>query len=116
MANLGERLRAIFLQHCPRCLKGKVYHGLIAMYETCPVCGYRFEREQGYFLGAMYASYFLAVPVVGLLAWAINVWIVPQWSLFAATFLATPPFLLSVPLIYRYSRVIWMHIDPPPPV
>jgi uncharacterized protein (DUF983 family) len=113
MATWGERFGAIFRQRCPRCLEGKVFRGLIAMHETCPSCGHRFEREPGYFIGAMYASYFLAVPTVGLLAWAINVWVVPQWSLEWAIVLATPPFLLVVPLIFRYSRVIWMHIDPP---
>jgi uncharacterized protein (DUF983 family) len=113
MASWAQRFRAIFAQRCPRCLQGRVFRGLVTMNETCPACGYRFEREPGYFLGAMYASYFLAVPVVGLLTWAINVWLVPQWSLEKAIFLATPPFLLLVPFIFRYSRVIWMHIDPP---
>ena len=32
------------------------------MFERCPVCGLKFEREQGYFLGAMYVSYALAIP------------------------------------------------------
>lgn len=110
---LARRLGAILLQRCPRCLKGKVFRGFVEMYETCPLCGYRFEREQGYFLGAMYASYFMAVPMVGLITWAISTWIVPDWRLEYAILLATPPFLLTVPIIFRYSRVIWMHIDPP---
>ena len=114
MSRLGERLRAIFRQRCPRCLKGKVFAGLVRMNENCPECGYHFEREQGYFLGAMYASYFLAVPAVGLLTWAINEWLVPNWTLEMAIFLAAPPFILMSPLIFRYSRVIWMHMDPPP--
>src|SRR3712207_2725300 len=98
MATWGQRLRAIVLQRCPRCLQGRVFHGLLTPRETCPVCGHRFEREPGYFIGAMYASYFLAVPTVGLLAWGINVWLVPDWSLEWAVVLATPPFLLLVPL------------------
>src|SRR5262245_28774913 len=110
MAGLGRRLVAILRLRCPRCLEGKVFRGLIAMNETCPVCGHRFEREPGYFLGAMYASYFIAVPVVGLMAWAISAWIVPEWSMEWAILLATPPFLVLVPFIFRYSRVLWMHI------
>ena len=27
------------------------------MYERCPECDLKYEREQGYFLGAMYFSY-----------------------------------------------------------
>ena len=32
------------------------------MYEPCPACGFQFGREPGYFTGAMFASYALAVP------------------------------------------------------
>lgn len=108
-----RRFQAIFLLRCPGCLEGKTFRTLVQMYETCPTCGHRFEREQGYFLGAMYASYFLSIPTVGLLAWALHLWVVPQWSLEWAIVLAMPPFLLAVPFLFRYSRVIWMHIDPP---
>src|SRR5437899_10038697 len=55
----GARLWSIVRLRCPRCFDGKVFRGSFQMNETCPVCGMRFEREQGYFLGAMYASYFL---------------------------------------------------------
>jgi hypothetical protein len=34
-----------------------VFHGLMSMYERCPNCDHKFEREAGYFYGAMYASY-----------------------------------------------------------
>ena len=113
MAGFWKRMGAIFRQRCPRCLKGKVFGGFIKMNENCPECGYHFEREQGYFLGAMYASYFLSVPAVGLLTWAINEWLVPSWTLEQAIFLAAPPFILVSPLLFRYSRVVWMHMDPP---
>ena len=43
------------------------------MNDPCPVCGLVFEREPGYFLGAMYFSYALAVfiiaPLFILLYW-----------------------------------------------
>lgn len=80
------------------------------MNETCPACHYRFEREPGYFVGAMYFSYALAIPtyaglVLGLAAW------VPGLSLFWALLAALPPFLLLVPIIFRYSRIGWMYFD-----
>ena len=111
-------LTAILHGVCPRCRQGKIYRrsflrSWLDMYDRCPNCGLHYEREQGYFLGAMYASYFLSVPAVGLLTWAINVWLVPEWTLEKAIFLAAPPFILMSPLIFRYSRVIWMHLDPP---
>jgi hypothetical protein len=38
------------------------------MNERCPYCGLKFEREQGYFLGAMYFSYCIATVAILLLA------------------------------------------------
>ena len=60
---------------CPRCLAGRVYRGLLTMNERCPQCGLTFEREPGYFTGAMYASYLLALPLVFaifLILWAFS--------------------------------------------
>ena len=79
------------------------------MLESCPVCGLQFEREQGYFLGAMYVSYLVSIPPVGLLVMLI-------WKLtgrltdvsIAAAFLAYLPF---VPVVARFARIVWMYID-----
>ena len=38
------------------------------MHERCPVCDLKFEREAGYFLGAMYVSYGLALVIIALIA------------------------------------------------
>ena len=38
------------------------------MFERCPVCDLRFEREPGYFMGAMYISYVLGLLVIAVFA------------------------------------------------
>src|SRR5215467_6398474 len=106
----------ILHQRCPRCRTGKIFRssiflGFPNMNETCPVCGLRFEREQGYFLGAMYVSYLLASVVLGVLMVLIHWLFVPDWKLEYALILAAPPFFLLVPMLFRYSRVIWIHFD-----
>jgi hypothetical protein len=80
------------------------------MRRACPVCGLKFEREPGYFLGSMYISYALAVLVIGLLMflWAL---LFPTLSYLTIFFIAAVAFLPFVPFIFRYSRVIWMHFD-----
>jgi uncharacterized protein (DUF983 family) len=60
-------LAAVLRERCPRCLQGHVFRGLIAMNERCPVCGYAFTRESGYFYGAVVFSYTIAVAVYGAL-------------------------------------------------
>lgn len=79
------------------------------MTEACPVCGLRFLREAGYFLGAMYISYGLGVATV--LPVAVVLAVVLQWHLAIVLPLAVLQTLLSVPLLLRYSRVIWLHAD-----
>jgi hypothetical protein len=58
-------MRGILQQLCPRCRAGKIFRKSVwlfpGMYERCPVCGLKFEREDGYFLGAMYISYALGI-------------------------------------------------------
>lgn len=76
---------------------------------ACPGCGLPFERENGYFLGAMMVSYFLGafsvIPTLLLLRFAFEA------ELF--TLIAIP--CLQVvgmnPLLFRYSRVIWLYMD-----
>ena len=51
---LGDaRLR----QRCPRCFRGRIFRGLFALNDPCPVYGELFRREEGTFLGPMYVSY-----------------------------------------------------------
>ena len=113
MIPMARRLRAVFLQRCPRCLEGSVYGGLLQMRERCSECGHRFEREPGYFLGALYASYFLSIGLLVLVCVLLYWLVVPDWTPEGVALLAAVPYLLLVPVVLRYARVIWMHIDPP---
>lgn len=79
------------------------------MQECCPNCGLKFEREQGYFLGAMYISYGLAlitIVAVGLLLWALT-----SWSLQKITLVAVLLFLPLAPTLTLFSRVLWIYLD-----
>jgi uncharacterized protein (DUF983 family) len=105
----SSRLKALLRQRCPRCRRGKVFAGQLAMLERCPVCDLVYGREPGYFTGAMYASYVLSVPLLAgltLLVWLVTRWPI-EWALVAAALI----FLLFVPAIFRYSRVLWIHFD-----
>ena len=99
---------------CPNCLEGKVFHGFNGMYERCPRCGHKFAREAGYFLGAYYVSYVFAIPLLALFAFIIHLLILPEWRHENTVLIAVIPYaLVGAPLVFRYSRLLWMHIDPP---
>jgi uncharacterized protein (DUF983 family) len=80
-----------------------------AMNEACSVCGLRFLREAGYYLGAMYVSYALGVFTV--LPVAIVLAIVVEWPLWAVLTIMVVQTLIMVPLFLRFSRIIWLHVD-----
>ncbi len=110
----APRLKAIFAGYCPRCCRGTVFNpglgGLLGMMnESCAVCGLVYLREAGYFLGAMYISYGLGVLTVLSLALALVVLL--DVPLAVVLTIATVQTLVSVPLLVRYSRAIWLHVD-----
>jgi uncharacterized protein (DUF983 family) len=112
MPNLSLRTRAAALLrgNCPRCRKGRIFEGRFAMHDTCPVCGLRFAREPGYFTGAMYVSYALALPVIAVCTAAVLL-VAPQLSFELTALVAALLFLPFVPWIFRTSRVLWIHLD-----
>ncbi len=105
---------ATALLRCPVCHRGNLYQKSLRMNKTCPKCDFRFEREEGYFIGAMYASYFFqfatVTPVMIIL-------LVVSQSPALILGVLVPQILLQVPIAYLYSRAIWMavdtHFDPP---
>src|SRR3989442_2093698 len=48
--------RAVRLR-CPRCGTTALFRGWFSMAEACALCRLRFERAQGYFVGAIYINY-----------------------------------------------------------
>ncbi|MFM7130618.1 MAG: DUF983 domain-containing protein [bacterium] len=110
---LGERgtIAAILTLRCPVCHEGKVFGNLLLrMHADCPVCGLKFEREPGYFLGAMYFSYAMAIPPLTIMTLLFK-YFLPAWPMHFCIAAATCVFLPLVVPIVRYSRVMWLHFD-----
>jgi len=99
----------MFRNLCPNCYKSRAFYGLVRMHAKCPNCGYVYEREPGYFLGAMVVSYLLgAFSVVPTLLLGIFVW---ELQMPAIILIATLQLSILAPLLFRYSRLIWIHLD-----
>ena len=76
---------------------------------VCPACGLLFNRERGYFLGAMYISYGLAlavIVVIGVILWVLTSWRLDQIAIWAVVF-----FLPFAPMLTFLSRVLWIYLD-----
>jgi uncharacterized protein (DUF983 family) len=88
-----------------------MFRGTLSMNETCSVCGHRFMREPGFFQGAMYISYLIALATFMVLAWSAYFLLAPRWGVLAALGLAVTLQMLLVPRMYRLARVIWAHLN-----
>ncbi|MBI1325346.1 DUF983 domain-containing protein [bacterium] len=96
---------------CPECRRGKVFANLfLKMNPTCPVCGLKFEREPGYFLGAMYFSYAMAIPPLTAMT-LLQKWRSPERSMASCIVVSALVFIPLVVPIVRFSRVLWLHFD-----
>ncbi|HEY7281314.1 MAG TPA: DUF983 domain-containing protein [Actinomycetota bacterium] len=111
-AKRPSRIGAMLRMRCPRCLRGKLFRGMLDMWERCPQCGFVFEREEGYFTGAMYASTIITLPLV-FLVFGIG-WLLSSKTLLAAEVLLLVTALVTlplIPLVFRYSRTLWLYFD-----
>lgn len=74
----------------------------------CKVCGLKFEREEGYFLGAMYISYGLALVTIALLTTILWSW---NGHLFRDIVWGVILFLPLAPVLTLLARVLWIYLD-----
>jgi uncharacterized protein (DUF983 family) len=88
-----------------------MFSGLIAMHEHCPRCGHAFERETGFFQGSMYVSWVLGVGVFAALALTADLVLAPWIGLAPALAVAVVLYLPIVPVLFRYARVVWAHVN-----
>jgi uncharacterized protein (DUF983 family) len=100
--------RALRLK-CPRCGETPLFQGWFSMAEACVLCGLRFERAQGYFVGAIYVNY--AVTAVLALGLFFLLW---GWTTLstAAELALVLPVVIVFPLwFFRYSRSFWLALE-----
>ncbi len=110
----GRLLRRGLTKKCPVCGSGHLFDGWFRMKERCPRCDFKFEREEGFFLGAYTINLAISeglllllaiVPLIALLATGrdVNIWPIVVIGLIAA---------IVAPLVfYPFSRTIWSAID-----
>ena len=108
-------LTAMVQERCPRCRQGNmfthpVYHltKFDQMPEHCPVCGFRYEIELGFFWGAMYMSYGLSVGIVVLVG--VGLYFLandpPMWVYLVSV---SAVVLLLTPWMFRFARVMMLY-------
>jgi hypothetical protein len=87
-----------------------MFRGGFTMNDPCPVCGLVFQREEGYFLGAMYVSYVLSTALL-VVFYGVATLLLPDWDSLYVALIALVPYVPFVPAVFRYSRVLWIYLD-----
>ncbi len=103
-------LRGIARGLCPRCRAGAIFSTLIKMNDKCRQCGLVFDREPGYFAGAMYISYAMALPIA-LASSLVLGFLFPAWSFERVVATAFVLLLPLSPILFRFSRILWIYFD-----
>jgi uncharacterized protein (DUF983 family) len=107
-ARLGRRALRL---RCPRCGGGPLFPrgAWFTMARQCAVCGLRFERAQGYFVGAIYINY--AVTVLIVMTGYLLLWKYTALTI-ANQLLIWIPVVVAFPIwFFRLSRSLWLALE-----
>lgn len=108
-------LVSVIKSMCPQCRSEKLFqHGpyhpkFLTMNKTCSNCGLQYEREPGFFYGAMYISYMLSVGIF-LVVGGLVYWIGSNpdlWVYLTSVFAVS---IILYPINFRLSRTLFLHL------
>jgi uncharacterized protein (DUF983 family) len=101
------------IRRCPRCGAGHLFSGWFRMIEHCPRCGYRFAREEGFFLGAFVINFVVTEAALGMvLAVLIALEAGGGGVSLGPIVVAAVVVTVVVPLVfYPFSKTLWAAID-----
>jgi uncharacterized protein (DUF983 family) len=110
-ASRGTILGRGLTRRCGRCGSNKLFRGWFKMVPDCPRCGLHFERESGYWAGALAINFvctgglMIALLIIMLVATIPEVPVAPILGVLI-------PVALVGPLVwYPFSKTLWVAID-----
>ncbi len=112
----GTKLYSIFTGTCPVCQNESMYTSsnlynpskTQEMHERCSHCGTKYKIEPSFFYGSMYVSYGVGI-AIAMAAFVICYFLLnlSRWNIFLViTFIS----IISLPIVIRISRNIWINI------
>ena len=103
-----------FTRRCPACGSGNLFDGWFRMKDRCPRCGYRFEREEGFFLGAFVINFAVAEGLMALLCIVPLIWLLaarPEASVWPVVAGGLVGAVVAPLLFYPFSKTIWVALE-----
>lgn len=111
----NSKLYSIFANKCPKCHQGDFFvnknpysKGFIKMNDRCKHCNESFNKEVGFYYGAMYVSYGFSIAIGIALFILLVVTLKMELINYLMTFFAVV--LLLFPWTMRTSRLIYINM------
>ncbi|HEU4318575.1 MAG TPA: DUF983 domain-containing protein [Acidimicrobiia bacterium] len=109
-ATRGQMISRALRRRCPRCGTA-AFASWFTMHDHCPGCGLHFEREPGYWVGAVtintvviFATFLVTFGGLTLLTWPNVPWVV--------VLIVTLIVNLVVPIVfYPLSKTVWLALE-----
>lgn len=107
---------SILTNKCPNCRKGLIYKdknihfnfSTNRMNNKCDNCGFKFEKEPGFFFGAMYVSYILGIVEAVIVFIICRLFYESVFDVSIIVWISLAIILLSS-FNMRVSRIIWIY-------
>lgn len=112
---LKDILYSTLWNKCPQChqtnvfITNNVYNlkNFDKMHISCACCGITYEKEPGFYQGAMYVSYALMAGWF-IITWAADSFLIKSETWQYLTFVIST-IILFMPLTFRISRLLWLN-------
>jgi len=109
----GTMLKRGLVRHCPHCGGGHLFVHWFRMLERCPTCGIKFEREEGFFLGAFLINFGIGEGLIALLLFGYVILLSANQDVSVPAFIAAGIVMSVVATLffYPFSKTVWSALD-----
>lgn len=98
-------------RRCPRCGTGGLFKRYFTLVPDCPRCALHFEREPGYFAGALAINIMVIGAVFAVMFVTLVALTLPDIPVLPILAVLVPIMVLGPILYYPFSKTVWMAVD-----
>ena len=98
-------------KRCARCGSRHLFKRWFTMVDDCPRCGLHFEREQGYWAGALAINIMATGGLFAIVFVALLVATIPNVPVGPLLAILVPIAVLGPIVYYPFSKTIWVAVD-----
>ena len=98
-------------KRCARCGSGHLFNGYFKIVNECPKCGLHFEREQGYWAGALAFNMIATGGLFAIVFVTALVFTVPDVPVIPLLTITIPIMALGPIVFYPHSKTLWVAVD-----